>query len=1213
MGKRGRRVASGVVIALIAGTIAVLAVRYLSFLGSLENIAADIRVAALSPPVSQSKDIVVVAIDEATLAQFPYRSPVDRGFLANLIRTVAAKGAKVIGVDVILDQPTEAAKDDELKRVIRETKTPLFLSYTSAANVVGEDQLAYLNAFVPPEHRAEANLLSDPFDGTVRWINPGGSSALHPPGFVHKALALYGKPVRASRAEIAWHPRPNAETPAFAQYPAAAAAMLPEVWFKGKIVLIGAVLSITDRHRTPLAIIDDGDQGMMPGVLIQAHGIAQYLEGRQAPRLAFGWTVAITLLFALLGFGLSQFKRGIAFSFGVGAVFVAAYWAFAFLGYTRGLPILPVIAPSIAFALSLWMTDTLIGRAERKQREFVQGAFSRYVSPAVVDQLVNDPSAMSISGIRREATFIFTDIAGFTTLSELLTSEKLADTLNQYLDGACAIVLRHGGTIDKFIGDAIMAIFNAPIEQPDHAMRAVRCAVELDAYAEAFRVARNAEDVPIGVTRIGVHTGVATIGNFGSASRMDFTALGDTVNTAARTEGVNKYFGTRICVTQETVTLCPDLNFRPIGDIVLKGKTQAVTLFSPALDDADRALYADYQVAFDLLRKEDPAAVQAMTLLEGRYPDDPIVRFHLDRIAKGLVSARVVMEDKCRHERAMGTIRTALPMLALAGTALAGAAQAQTAAQLPSSADISRARVPEPPPPAPTFDLRIEAPEKTAVPKAVDEIEFAVSAIAVDGATAFPKAQVDAFFAPLAGKRITLDELRTAAAKLEALYRGEGYFLSRVFVPPQAVKDGVLRVQVVEGYISDVFIETDDASVRARLTAALKPLAGKRPIRLSDIESRLLVINDMPGISGSSVLRPGAELGASELVLTARPAVNQYALELSNTGSKELGPWVLSGSASLANPFGRSGQLDIGAGVGGGKLDEVRSGSLRYAEPLGSRGAIVSLGGLVAKAKPGGSIAALDVESLVTSLAGRLRYPVLRTRANSLFLDVGLALNRTRTEAANTRIVLDRTTVGEATLLYQQSGWLNGSTNVSASLFHGFGLFNASDGGATLPSVAGFDPHFTRLAYALQRTQLLPGRFSLFGAIQGQYTRDTLLSGELITFGGANIGRGYDPALIAGDRGLGGLLELRYDLGWSPGKAIDGIQLYAFGDAARATTLANGATAKTTDRIASLGAGVRVGVMRRGRVDLQFADARHTVAGSTGRDPRVVVIASFGF
>ncbi len=641
-----KRLATSFVISLLAGALAVLIVTNFGPLRHLEIVTGDMRIAAMSPPSEQSKDIVVVAIDEGTLAQFPYRSPVDREFVAKLIQAMERKGAKVIGVDILMDQATEPAKDDLLRQTIRSTKTPLFFSYSSLPEIMTPEQLAYINDMVPPQNRAEANLVKDPDDDAIRWINPGGNTPLHPPGFVPKALTLAGYKAPTTREEIAWKPRTYVDVPVFKQYPASAAAFLPDAWFKDKIVLIGAVLSITDRHRTPLAVIDEGDQGNMPGILTMAQGISQFIEHRTSNRLGLGWTIGITLAFAMLGFAISQLKKGIAFSFGVGGILVAAYWAFAFLGFQRGLPILPVLAPTLGFALSLWMMDTLIGRAERKQRQFVQGAFSRYVSPDVVDQLVNNPEAMSISGIRREATFIFTDIAGFTTLSELLSSEKLSDVLNAYLDGACGIIQKYGGTIDKFIGDAIMAIFNAPIPMPDHAERAVKCAVELDAYAEAFRKDQNAKEVPIGITRLGIHTGIATIGNFGSASRMDFTALGDTVNTAARTEGVNKYFGTRICVTQETVALCPNIRFRPIGDVVLKGKVQAVTLYSPALDDADQALYDDYLVAFDLLRKEDPSAVDAMNLLAGKYPDDSIIKFHLGRIAKGLVSARVVMEDK---------------------------------------------------------------------------------------------------------------------------------------------------------------------------------------------------------------------------------------------------------------------------------------------------------------------------------------------------------------------------------------------------------------------------------------------------------------------------------------------------------------------------------------------------------------------------------------
>lgn len=654
MSKAQKQALSAFLIAVLASVMAVCAVRYFAPLTNLENKMADIRVAAMQKPMAASKDVVVVAINEDTLTAFPYRSPVDRGFLADLIMQLSAKGAKVIGVDVIVDQPTEPEKDDRLKDVLDTTPTPLFMSYTSSPSIVNADQQAFLNAFVRPEQRAEANLLSDPFDGLVRRINPGGEvqkgrlvdTGRHPAGFVRKAVTLYGGKAPLVPTEIAWRPRPDAESQPFPTFPAQFVSVLPSEFFSGKIVLIGATLSITDRHRTPLSIIDDGDQGNMPGVYIQAHGISQVLEGRAPPVVALNGAVALAILFAALGVGVSLFKRGIVFNIGVGLVLLASYWIGAVIGFGYGLPMVPLIGPSIAFALSIWMMDVFIGRAERKQREFVQGTFSRYVSPAVVDQLVKDPSSVTISGDRQEATFIFTDIAGFTTTSEQMGAEELSDVLNEYLDGACDIILKYEGTIDKFIGDAIMAIFNAPIRQADHAERAVRCALDLDAYAEAFRKERNARGIPIGVTRIGIHTGQAVIGNFGSQSRMDFTALGDTVNTAARTESVNKYFGTRVCCTDDAVQLCPSLNFRQIGDIVLKGKTSPTALYSPISETEDPALITGYASAYALLTTEAVGAEKAFRGLAAIYPEDPIVQFHVARMDNGIVSARVVMDDK---------------------------------------------------------------------------------------------------------------------------------------------------------------------------------------------------------------------------------------------------------------------------------------------------------------------------------------------------------------------------------------------------------------------------------------------------------------------------------------------------------------------------------------------------------------------------------------
>jgi len=645
--KKLKELGTALGVALLATVLAAAATKYLTFLASLENIAADIRIAALQPPMPQSKDIVIAAITEETVTQFPYRSPVDRAFLANLLKTLEKKGAKAIGLDVLLDQATEDDKDALLKQTIRDLKTPLFISYSNSANVVNEDQLAFLNDFVPLDKRAGANLVTDPFDGSVRWTFAGETDPGMPLGFPRKAAQIMGVETPKVNAEIAWRAQPDAETPAFPIYPSHALGVMPDDWVKGKIVLVGAVLSITDRHRTPGAVVFDDDRGMMPGILVQAHGVSQLLEGREHPRLAYEWAIALTLAFALLGMAIGLLKKGIAFNVVVGVVLVAGWWVGSMLGFTYGFPLVPLVGPTLGLALSLWMMDTLIGGAERKQRQFVQGAFSRYVSPDVVNQLVDNPEALTVQGTRREVSFIFTDVAGFTTLSEGLTAEKLSETLNAYLDGACQIILEKKGTIDKFIGDAIMTIFNAPIPQEDHAERAVRCALAIDQYAEDFRKRYNADNIPIGVTRIGIHCGPAVVGNFGSHQRMDFTALGDTVNTAARCEGVNKYFGTRICATQPIVDLCKTVRFRPIGDVVLKGKTEAVTLYNPVTDEyAASQAYADYMEVYALLKAEDPRGSDAVRQLKDKYPDDALIDFHLDRVESGLCTARVVMEDK---------------------------------------------------------------------------------------------------------------------------------------------------------------------------------------------------------------------------------------------------------------------------------------------------------------------------------------------------------------------------------------------------------------------------------------------------------------------------------------------------------------------------------------------------------------------------------------
>jgi len=228
-----------------------------------------------------------------------------------------------------------------------------------------------------------------------------------------------------------------------------------------------------------------------------------------------------------------------------------------------------------------------------------------------------------------------------------MDSADLAVMLNAYLDGMTDIVLKHDGMVDKFIGDAVFAIFNAPLDLADHAQKAVECMLAMDRFTENFRKTQKERGVAFGVTRIGVHTGVAVVGNFGSQARFTYTAQGDAVNTASRLEGINKYFGTRLCVSDATRLLCHDIVFRPLASVVLKGKTEAIDLWEPLQDGgADSDFLAAYGAAFDRLKAGAPEAAALFAALAAGHPHDPCVKLHVERLKHGAKDAKMVMTEK---------------------------------------------------------------------------------------------------------------------------------------------------------------------------------------------------------------------------------------------------------------------------------------------------------------------------------------------------------------------------------------------------------------------------------------------------------------------------------------------------------------------------------------------------------------------------------------
>ena len=290
---------------------------------------------------------------------------------------------------------------------------------------------------------------------------------------------------------------------------------------------------------------------------------------------------------------------------------------------------------------------SLLREARERQAaaERAYSSLSRYFSPNLAQQLANDTAAINLAGQRRDITTLFTDIASFTLLVETLEPSVLGPLLNEYLTGMTDIVFVHDGTVAKIVGDALHVLFGAPGEQPDHASRAVRCALALDAYAESFRDQYRRKGIAFGVTRIGAHAGPAIVGNFGGARFFDYTAYGDTINVAARLEEANKQLGTRICVSAMLAAKVDDFKGRPVGDLVLRGKTKALRAFEPLLDEQyNSSATASYLEAFDKLEKGDPGAMAAFAAHVGKQPDDQLASFHLKRLLNGQTGSRIVMD-----------------------------------------------------------------------------------------------------------------------------------------------------------------------------------------------------------------------------------------------------------------------------------------------------------------------------------------------------------------------------------------------------------------------------------------------------------------------------------------------------------------------------------------------------------------------------------------
>jgi len=343
--------------------------------------------------------------------------------------------------------------------------------------------------------------------------------------------------------------------------------------FAGKIVIIGtAATGLQDLRVTPI-------DSLHPGAEILGTALENLKNGRSMRQASERWPAAIGALLVILLFAgfrarLEVRLLGFLLTLASGAILYASYAA------AGRLLLLPTLTPLVAawtFYAAAGLVDYL---RERRARLETVSMFSRFVNPHVVKQLI-ERGGIEGAGQTRQVTLLFSDIRGFTTLSETRQPEEVVALLNRYFSLQVDVVFSHGGSLDKFIGDCIMALWGAPLDDQHHARNAVACALDMADTLQQFKRELGAEDASFDVG-IGIHSGPAVVGLIGSDKRREYTAIGDTVNLASRIEGLTKDAKRRILVSRETKDRCGDaFDFVSCGSYPVKGRAQPVELFEP--------------------------------------------------------------------------------------------------------------------------------------------------------------------------------------------------------------------------------------------------------------------------------------------------------------------------------------------------------------------------------------------------------------------------------------------------------------------------------------------------------------------------------------------------------------------------------------------------------------------------------------------------------
>ena len=590
-------------------------------------------------------NVVFVNTDEAFFKA--YKSwPLRRTDIARIVTNLHALGAKVIGVDNLFDFPNSYGEDPQTAQLLKDAGNVVVVSTAmvqdgrivgmrypvpeiKAVTSTGYSNVESASAQVESISRIKlypessqrvggwpfaVQVLARSLDATpslrgdVLHIGSKIAVPIDHNNHIYIDFPLFGAGER-SYSESPFHGVSALDVLDLSKLDAERRDELQEL-IHGKIVLVGDTSEVShDYFTTPI--------GVTYGVEIIGATI-DTLQRNGPLRLAPQWLEIVTALVLMAGLIATAFIVRPGLRVGIAAVEFFVWLAFAVALYCYAGLIVSMSYMMIVGTLSFLVVNLRYYLQERNQKALIRDAFGQYLSPKVVNILVKDPTKLSLGGERREMTAFFSDLAGFSTISEQLSPEGLVALLNEYLTSMCDIIAEYDGTVDKFEGDAIIAFWGAPLDQANHAELGCLATIDMQRYMHGYRQRLLERRQPMLNMRVGVNSGAMLVGNLGSKQRMDYTIMGDAVNLAARLEGANKEYRTYTMISEHTYRHVQQLvEVRELDRIRVVGKREAVTVYEllerkGALSSSMQEVLAHYNAALAQYRQGDFRAARQL-------------------------------------------------------------------------------------------------------------------------------------------------------------------------------------------------------------------------------------------------------------------------------------------------------------------------------------------------------------------------------------------------------------------------------------------------------------------------------------------------------------------------------------------------------------------------------------------------------------------------